>query len=124
MNNIPRILRLIVKRFGLVAFASFFLVIGGAQGILHLAPLHAQTVQSTPSLIAQAQSAKKAPSNTVLDWNKTAQAVVLALRSDDGADQKIEYQAPPRNRHLATDTTAFCPDSVAPTDLKVDGVYY
>jgi hypothetical protein len=82
MNSISRILQAFVKRFGKVALASFLLVILGANGLLRSVPLQAQTVQAIPAIpfsIAQAQQTKAAsPSNAVLDWNKTAQTVVLA----------------------------------------------
>lgn len=78
MENISRILRSLVRRFGIVALGSFLLVILGTQGLLNATSLPAKTAPTTPLTLAQASPA---PSNPVLDWNKTAQAVVLAASS-------------------------------------------
>jgi hypothetical protein len=65
--------RLTVKRFGLFASASLLAVVT-AIGLLQIsAPTQAHTAQ-----IAQAQPAKPASSDAVLDWNAIAQTATLA----------------------------------------------
>lgn len=62
-----------MKRFGLFASASLLAVVT-AIGLLQVsAPTQAQTAQ-----IAQAQPAKPASSDAVLDWNAIAQTATLA----------------------------------------------
>lgn len=79
MRDIAKILRSLGKRFGIVAVVAAFLAIEGFHTFTRPLPLQALPVPETPLSVAQATTPNpKNPADAVLDWNKTAQAVVLA----------------------------------------------